>query len=143
MPVQITRETIQISDVGIYEFTFGQLDPADEDTVAIIDIADGTETSYQQLRSYIESVAGGLSHLEIRSGDVVALHCPISLAFVVYAHAVWRLGSTLTPVSLLSDEAAITRQLKDSGARMLVTLAAMGDHGAQAAKAAGLSEEQI
>src|SRR5699024_2267387 len=85
----------------------------------------------------------GLSHLGIRSGDVVALHCPNSLAFVVYAHAVWRLGATLTPVSLLSDEAAITRQLKDSGARMLVTLAAMGDHGAQAAKAAGLSEEQI
>src|SRR5699024_3723102 len=140
MPVQSTRETIQIPDVGIYEFTLGQLHPADEDKVAIIDIADRTEpsyqqlrrhlesdavgiydlpfgrlgqadgdkvaivdiaecteTSYQQLRSYIERVAGGLSHLGIRSGAVVALHCPISLAFVVYAHAVWRLGATLTP----------------------------------------------
>lgn len=143
MPVQSTRETIQIPDVGIYEFTFGQLDPADEDKVAIIDIADGTETTYQQLRSYINCVAGGLSHLGIRSGDVVALHCPNSLAFVVYAHAVWRLGATLTPVSLLADEAAITRQLQDSGARMLITLAAMGDHAAQAAQAAGLSEEQV
>ena len=98
MPIASPQPPIEIPNQGVFEFTFGDIASDDEDRIAVIDIADGSETSYAHLRAYIESVAGGLAHKGIGIGDVVALHCPNSLAFIIYAHAVWRLGAVLTPI---------------------------------------------
>lgn len=143
MPIASPQPPIEIPNQGVFEFMFGDIASDDEDRIAVIDIADGSETSYAHLRAYIESVAGGLAHKGIGIGDVVALHCPNSLAFIIYAHAVWRLGAVLTPISLLATPEAITSQIQESDAKMLVTLAALGDGAAEGARAAGLSDEQI
>ena len=140
MPIASKQADIESPQLGLFDLLYGDIDSELEDKVAIIDVADGTETTYAELRTYTESAAGGLYHLGIQPGDVVALHCPNSLGFIVAAHAVWRLGAVLSPVSLLATEDSIAAQLEDSGASMLLTVAALGDTSANAAKAVGVEQ---
>jgi acyl-CoA synthetase (AMP-forming)/AMP-acid ligase II len=56
----------------------------------------------------------------IGAGDVVALKLPNQVEFVVLLFAAWRLGATITPVNPSLTEEEVGRQLKDSGARLLI-----------------------
>ncbi|QNH95670.1 AMP-binding protein [Corynebacterium anserum] len=138
MPVASPRPDLEIPACGLWGLVFGSLAPEDEDRVAIIDVADGSETTFAELKTYVESAAGGLVHRGVKPGDVVALHCPNSLAFVIAAHAVWRIGAVLTPISLLATEEAIAEQIKDSGTTLLLSVAALGEASANAAKSEGV-----
>ncbi|HIW95993.1 MAG TPA: AMP-binding protein, partial [Candidatus Corynebacterium gallistercoris] len=143
MPVKSKYPDIELVDCGLYEYLFASLKEEDEERTAIIDVADGSETNYAQLRNYIESTAGWLHHKGIRKGDVVALHLPNSLAFVIAVHAIWRLGAVVTPVNLLSTPASIANQMADSGATMYLTAAALGEVGAEGAREGGIAEDRI
>ena len=138
MPVTSKQPDIESPQLGLFELLYGDINPETENKVAIIDAASGSETTYAELRAYTESAAGALYDLGIKPGDVVALHCPNSLTFVVAAHAVWRLGAVLSPVSLLATEDSIVAQLEDCGASMLLTVAAVGEASANAAKQVGV-----
>ena len=74
---------------------------------------------------------------------MVALHLPNSLNFIVAAYGLWRIGAVVSPLSLLSTPETVTAQVKDSGAKMLLTVAALGDASSQGAKDAGIAEENI
>lgn len=143
MPVTSDRPDVTIPDVGLHEYLYGDLSPEDEDRVAVVDLAGGTETSYATLRSHVDSVAGWLSRHGVAKNDVVALHCPNSVEFIVAAHAVWRLGAVLTPVPLLATPSTVAEQLRDSHAVMLLTLAGLGDGGEEAAELAGLPADRL
>ena len=138
MPVASRRPQLDIPNWGLWDLTFGNLAPEDEDKVAIIDVADGSETTYAELKTFVESAAGGLVQHGIKPGDVVALHCPNSLAFIVAAHAAWRIGAVLSPVSLMATGESIAEQLKDSGSTLLLTVAALGETSADAARSVGV-----
>ncbi|MGH3970335.1 MAG: AMP-binding protein, partial [Mycobacterium sp.] len=56
----------------------------------------------------------------IGRGEVVALKLRNRVEFVVVMFACWRLGATVTPVNPSLTDAEVTRQLNDSGARLLV-----------------------
>ncbi|RAV33671.1 AMP-binding protein [Corynebacterium heidelbergense] len=143
MPVSSSRPDLTIPDVGLYDFVYGTLDYNDEDRIAVIDIADGSQTTYAEVRTFVNSVAGGLAQRGVRTGDVVALHCPNSEAFIIYAHALWRLGAVVSPLPLLATPETIASQLVDSGAKLLLTCAALGDSGNEGAAAAGLGADQV
>ncbi|MEY8567292.1 AMP-binding protein [Corynebacteriaceae bacterium 7-707] len=143
MPVTSDRPDVTIPDVGLHEYLYGDLSPEDEDRIAVVDLAGGTETSYATLRSHVDSVAGWLSRHGVRKNDVVALHCPNSVEFIVAAHALWRLGAVLTPVPLLASPGTVATQLRDSHAVMLLTLAGLGDGGEEAAELAGLPSDRL
>ncbi|WP_420100130.1 AMP-binding protein [Corynebacterium sp.] len=143
MPVTSDRPDVSIPDVGLYEYLYGDLSPEDEDRIAVVDLAGGTETSYATLRSHVDSVAGWLARHGVKKNDVVALHCPNSVEFIVAAHAVWRLGAVLTPVPLLASPGSVADQLRDSHAVMLLTLAGLGDGGEEAAELAGLPSDRL
>ena len=143
MPVTSDRPDVTIPDVGLHEYLYGGLSPEDEDRVAVVDLAGGTETSYATLRSHVDSVAGWLSRHGVAKNDVVALHCPNSVEFIIAAHALWRLGAVLTPVPLLASPASVAEQLRDSHAVMLMTLAGLGDGGEEAAELAGLPDDRL
>ncbi|MGO3363107.1 MAG: AMP-binding protein [Corynebacterium sp.] len=143
MPVTSDRPDVDVPDVGLYEYLYGGLAPEDEDRVAVVDLAGGTETSFATLRSHVDSVAGWLSRHGVAKDDVVALHCPNSVEFVVAAHAVWRLGAVLTPVPLLANPSTVAHQIQDSGAGTLLTLAGLGDGGAEAIGLAGLDTDRL
>lgn len=139
MPLSSNRPHITSPQLGLFQLIYGQLQPEHEDKVAVIDVADGTQTTYAQLRTFTESAAGGLVHLGVQPGDVIALHCPNSLAFIIATHAAWRIGAVVSPVSLLATPEAIIHQVKDSGARWFLTVAALGDTAADAARSAGVA----
>ena len=143
MPVNSDRPDLELFDGGLYDYLYGSLSPDDEDRIAIIDMADGSETTYAQLRFFINSAAGWLAHKGISKGDVVALHCPNSLAFVVAAHAIWRLGAAMSPVSLLATPQSIGEQINDSGAKLLLTVAALGEAGNEGGALGGLSADDV
>lgn len=143
MPVTSDRPDVSIPDVGLYEYLYGSLAPEDEDRIAVVDLAGGTDTSYATLRSHVDSVAGWLSRNGIRKNDVVALHCPNSVEFIVVTHAVWRLGAVLTPVPLLASPARVAEQIRSSNATMLLTLAGLSDGGEEAAELAGLPTDRL
>lgn len=143
MPVNSDRPDLELFEGGLYDYLYGSLTPEDEERTAIIDVADGSETTYAQLRSFVNSAAGWLSHKGIEKGDVVALHCPNSLSFIVASHAIWRLGAVMSPISLLATPQSIGEQIQDSGARLLLTVAALGESGAEGGAVGGLDADAI
>jgi acyl-CoA synthetase (AMP-forming)/AMP-acid ligase II len=143
MPVTSEHSDVEVPEVGLYEYLYGSLDAADEDRTAVIDLAEGTTTSFITLRTHVDSAAGWLARRGIGKGDVIALHCPNSESFIVAAHAVWRIGAVLTPIGLLATPHTVAHQIKDSGAKLLLTLAGLGDGGEEAAELAGLDADQI
>ncbi len=143
MPISSPCPPIEIPDIGLYEGVIGNLSPEDESRVAIVDTATGVETTYAELRDHIHAAAGALHARGVGVGDVVALHCVNSLAFVVAAHATWKIGGVLSPISSLATPSAIAEQLKDSHATLLLTLQALGEGAAHAAAETGLGEKQV
>jgi acyl-CoA synthetase (AMP-forming)/AMP-acid ligase II len=108
---------------------------------ALID-ADGARTiTYGALPGLIGRMAAGIARLGLGKGDVLALMAPNVPEFVVAFHAAATLGAIITPVNptLTPDEAR--RQLADSGARLVVTLAELVP--AASAAAAGTRVERV
>jgi len=68
-------------------------------------------------------MATGLAGLGLRKGDVLALVLPNVPEFVVAFHAAATLGAIVTPVNPTLTPNEARGQLRDSGARLVVTLA--------------------
>lgn len=84
-------------------------------------VSDGRQalTNVQLLR-HVRTAARHLQDLGIGPGDVVALKLTNRVEFVLLLFAAWRLGATITPVNPSMTDIEVARQLKDSGARLLV-----------------------
>ncbi|MEU1187170.1 AMP-binding protein [Streptomyces sp. NPDC005859] len=85
-------------------------------------VSDGRQalTNVQLLRR-VQAAARHLQDLGIGPGDVVALKLTNRVEFVLLLFAAWRLGATVTPVNPSMTDVEVARQLKDSGARLLVS----------------------
>ncbi|MEU0821025.1 class I adenylate-forming enzyme family protein [Streptomyces mirabilis] len=95
-------------------------------------VSDGHQSlTNAQLLSRVRTVARQLQDLGIGPGDVVALKLTNRVEFVLLLFAAWRLGATITPVNPSMTDVEVVRQLKDSGAHLLVVEdgAAVGGHG--------------
>ncbi|MFF4259118.1 class I adenylate-forming enzyme family protein [Streptomyces sp. NPDC001663] len=84
-------------------------------------VSDGQQSlTNAQLLSGVLRTARQLHDLGIGPGDVVALKLTNRVEFVLLLFAAWRLGATITPVNPSMTDVEVVRQLKDSGARLLV-----------------------
>ncbi len=84
-------------------------------------VSDGRQSlTNAQLLHRTRAAAGHLQGLGIVPGDVVALKLTNRVEFVLLLFAAWRLGATVTPVNPSLTDVEVTRQLADSGARLLV-----------------------
>jgi acyl-CoA synthetase (AMP-forming)/AMP-acid ligase II len=84
-------------------------------------VSDGHQSlTNTQLLSRVRMAARQLQDLGIGPGDVVALKLTNRVGFVLLLFAAWRLGATVTPVNPSMTDVEVVRQLKDSGARLLV-----------------------
>ena len=143
MPFASKHQPISLDNTDLYTLTFGDLSPEDAQRTAVVDLATGTKCTYGELKAKVDAFAGWLHHRGITKGDVVALHCPNSEAFLIAAHGVWKAGAVLSPLSLLSTEKSVETQLADSSARLLLTVSALGETSPNGARAYGLSNEDI
>jgi acyl-coenzyme A synthetase/AMP-(fatty) acid ligase len=112
---------VEIPDVPVHDFIFGDLgDRAGR--VAMIEGASGTSLTFGEMAGQVDSVAAALAERGILKGDVVGLFAPNSPAYAVVFHGILRAGATATTVNSLYTPDEIAHQLRDAGAKLLVTI---------------------
>jgi non-ribosomal peptide synthetase component F len=69
----------------------------------------------------LQTAAAGLAWRGLRNQDVVGVYVPDAVSYVLAAHAIRAAGGVPSPISAASTVAAVAEQLRDCGARLLVT----------------------
>ncbi len=132
---------VEIPDLSVFDYLFGSLDSASTERVALTDGATGETTTYGDLVSQAEAVAGALAARGIGVGDVVALHSPNRPAFAVAFHGILRAGATATTVNALSTAGEMATQLADSKAVAIIAADALFPVAAEAGVLAGVAAD--
>ena len=107
---------------------------------ALIDGPTRRMLTYGQLAGAIRLVAASLVQRGFQKGDVFAIYSPNLPEYAVAFHAVATAGGTVTTVNPLYTVHELTHQLKDAGAKYLLTIPQFMATAQEAAKAAGLRE---
>src|ERR1041385_4413798 len=110
------------------------------DKPALIDGPTGREVTYRQLADSISVVAHNLAQRGFKKGDVFGILSPNCPEYAIAFHAVATLGGIVTPINPLYTRPEIVHQLKDSGARFLVTLPSCAEKASEAIADAGVEE---
>ena len=136
---------VQIPDVTVGDYLFGGTDIAGDtgELAAVVDGVTGAVTTYRDLATDIDALAGELAARGVMPGQVVGILAPNVPAFVTVFHGILRAGATATTVNPLSTIHEITGQLTDARARMLFTLSALLPVADEAASAAGLDSTDV
>ncbi len=114
---------------------------ADEmgDAVAANFFEGGETITYREMAAGTRSLAAGLAGLGIAFGDRVGVMLPNIGAFPLTWLALARLGAIMVPINVRYTPREIAYVLDDSGARMLVTEAALLDEVRDAPELAGFA----
>ena len=91
------------------------------DKPALIEGPTGRKLSFAQLADAISIAAYNLSQRGFKKGDVLGILSPNCPEYAIAFHAVATLGGIVTPINPLYTRPEITHQLRDSGARFMVT----------------------
>ena len=110
---------------------------------ALIDGPSGRTLTYGALASGVERLAGGLAARGHRRGDVIGLFAPNIPEYALVFLAIARLGGVITTFNSLATSDDLAQQLRDSGARAIVTVPPFLDRAAPAAAAAGLEATYV
>jgi acyl-CoA synthetase (AMP-forming)/AMP-acid ligase II len=130
---------IEIPDVSFTDFVLARAGEL-ADKPALIDAPSGRTITYAQLVESVRAVAAGLAERSFRKGDVFAHYAPNLPEYAVAFHAVATLGGINTTANPLLTAEELTRQLRDCGTRMLVTVPDQLEKATAAAQAAGVQE---
>ena len=134
---------VEIPDVSVFEFLFGAVAEEDLARTALVDPKSGATTTYAQLISQVEAAAGALASRGVGVGDVVGILSPNIPAFATVFHGILRAGGTATTINALFTGPEIAKQLRDSGAKMLVTISPMLEQAKAAAAEVGLADADL
>lgn len=134
---------VEIPDVPLFDFLFGDIDPADLDRTALCDGVTGASVSYAQLTEMIERIAAGLAARGFAPGTVIGLHAPNSPAFAAVFHGILRAGCVATTINVLYTAEDIAKQLADSRAQFVITVGAVAERAVAAARAVELPPEHV
>lgn len=107
------------------------------DHPALIDGADGTTLTYEQVDRFHRRIAAALADAGVRKGDVLALHSPNTIAFPTAFYAATRAGASVTTVHPLATPEEFAKQLADCAARWIVTISPLLGTARRAAELAG------
>jgi len=130
---------IEIPEVSLTDFVLANAQELG-DRPAFIDASSGRTITYAQLVKSVRALAAGLDERGFRKGEVFAHYAPNLPEYAVAFHAVATLGGINTTANpqLTADE--LSSQLKDSGARLLVTVPELLEKATTAARQAGVEE---
>ena len=92
------------------------------DKPALIDGPSGRTITYSQLADSIAIAAHNLQQRGFKKGEVFGILSPNCPDYAIAFHAVATLGGIVTPINPLYTKREIHHQLKDCGARFLVTI---------------------
>lgn len=129
---------VSIPELPLTEFVLARAQEFG-DKPALIEAPTGRVFTYVELADAIKRVAASLSQRGFRQGDVFGILSPNIPEYAIIFHAVASLGGINTPINPLYTETEIAHQLKDAGAKFLVTAPQCGDKARAAANAAGIT----
>lgn len=92
------------------------------DKPALIDGPSGRTITYSELADRIQRVAASLWKRGFKKRDVFGILSPNLPEYAIAFHAVASLGGITSPINPLYTDQEIAHQLKDAGARFLVTV---------------------
>lgn len=107
------------------------------DLPALIDGVDGTTLTYEQLDRFHRRLAAAFAEAGVHKGEVIALHSPNTIAYPTVFYAATRAGATVTTVHPLATPDELAKQLRDSGARWIVTVSPLLETARAAAERVG------
>jgi acyl-CoA synthetase (AMP-forming)/AMP-acid ligase II len=96
--------------------------------------------TYRQLAEGVARAAAGLEHRGFGRGDVLAIYCPNLPEYAIVFLAVASIGGINTTINPLYVVDELVTQLRDSGARLLVTVPAFLDKAREAAARTAVRE---
>ncbi|HSY48712.1 MAG TPA: 4-coumarate--CoA ligase family protein [Thermoanaerobaculia bacterium] len=110
------------------------------DKPAFIDGSSGRTLTYAGWAQAVRETAAGLARRGLRKGGVFAIYSPNAPEYAVFFHAVSLLGGVVTTINPLYTAGELAAQLRDSGARYLITAPSCADKAGEAARDAGVTE---
>jgi acyl-CoA synthetase (AMP-forming)/AMP-acid ligase II len=130
---------VDIPEVSLTQFVLTRAEELG-DKPAFIDGASGRTITYAQLPVSVREVAAGFAERGFGKGEVFGHYAPNLPEYAVAFHAVATVGGVNTTANplLTADELAV--QLRDCGARFLVTVPPMLEKATAAAERAGVEE---
>ena len=130
---------VTIPDVSVPKFVLRHAKRL-ADKPAIIEAATGRTLTYAQLEEAIHKVAAGLAARGFVKGDVLAIYSPNVPEYAVVLLAAGMLGGICTTANPLYTAGELAKQLKDSAARFLFTVALFLDKAKEAANGSSVEE---
>lgn len=132
-------EEITIPDVSLTEFVLQRTKQA-AGKPALIDGPTGRAITYAEFAGSVRRVAGNLAARGFRQRDVFAIYSPNLPEYAIAFHAVASLGGINTTINPLYTAQEVAHQLKDAGAKFLVTVPEMIDKAQDAAERSDVEE---
>jgi acyl-CoA synthetase (AMP-forming)/AMP-acid ligase II len=142
MTVRSPYDDIDIPDVGLPEFLFSDLSEH-ADSVAVIDGPSGREMTFGELAHAVDRFAAALGERGLGKGDVIALFAPNNPYYPVVFHGGLAAGVAVSTVNALYSPDEVAFQLRDSGAKILVTVSAFLDRARAAVAEEGVVVSEI
>lgn len=142
MTVRSPFADIDIPDVGLPEFLFSDLGEH-TDRVALIDGPSGRTMTFGELAQGVDRFAAALGERGLGRGDVIAVFAPNTPYYPVVFHGALAAGVAVSTVNALYTPDELAFQLRDSGAKVLVTVSAFLDRARAALREEGLAVTEV
>src|SRR6266446_2585162 len=130
---------VLIPEVSLTDFIFGSFTET-KDKAALIDGSTGRMLTYKQFESAVKRTAASLSQKGFKKGDVFGIFSTNCPEYAITFHAVAMLGGINTTLNPLYTAEEAAHQLKDAGAKFLVTAPKFADKAREAAQASHVAE---
>jgi acyl-CoA synthetase (AMP-forming)/AMP-acid ligase II len=130
---------VEIPRMGVAQFILESA-AGRGDKPALIDGPTGRTITFAELEGGIKRVAAGLAARGFSKGDVMAIYAPNIPEYAIAFHGIALAGGIATTVNPLYTIEELTFQLKDSGARFIVTIPMFLENALKAAEATGIEE---
>ena len=130
---------VEIPDLSLPQFVMQDFaDRADQP--ALVDGPSGRTLTYGQLAGAIRQAAAGLHARGLREGDVFAIYSPNLPEYAIAFYGAAMAGGINTTVNPLYTPDECAKQLKDAGAKFLLTVLPFLDKAQQAAAQSDVDE---
>jgi 4-coumarate--CoA ligase len=145
MPVKSQFPPVHLPETDIFSFLFKRTDRQyPDDQIIYQDAVTNKSYTYSTVKSMAEDFGKGLKFLlDWKKGDVLAMFAPNSIDTPAITWGTLWAGGVVSPANPGYTTAELTYQLKDSGARAIVTIRPVLDTVKAACAEAGISEDCI
>lgn len=132
-------EDVEIPEITLTEAVLRRADDL-ADKTALIDGTTRRTLTYGELRRAVQQVAAGLAARGFQKGDVFAIFSPNVPEYAVAFLAVAMLGGINTTINPVYTADELAHQLKDAGAKYLLTVPQLMDKASEASSGSAVQE---